>query len=249
MNAIPRAIVLSAALLGGGALSAQPVAGGGQSLREKLELAIEAPSGGRLRIVGLRPTALPAVYEVELNTGEMLYSDISGGYLFSGDMYAVTPGGLRNLSEGVRQARTREKIGAVPESEMIIFRPETVRAAVTVFTDVDCTYCRALHRDMDELLALGVEIRYLAYPRGGELAGSYGKMVSVWCSDDRAGALTRAKSGGEPPERDCDAPVLEHHALGDELGISGTPALVLADGRIVPGYADSGRLAALLGLD
>ncbi len=244
-----RAAVLSAALLGGGVLSAQPVAGGGQSLRENLEQAIEAPSGGQLRIVGLKATELPAVYEVELNTGEILYSDISGGYLFAGDMYAATPNGLVNLSEGTRRARTREKIGAVPASEMIIFSPESVRAAVAVFTDVDCTYCRALHRDLDELLALGVEIRYLAYPRGGELAGSYGKMVSVWCSDDRAGALTRAKNGGEPPERDCESPVLEHYVLGNELGISGTPALVLADGRIVPGYADSGRLAALLGLD
>lgn len=244
-----RAVVLSAALLGCGALSAQPAAVGGQSLRERLEQAIEAPSGGRLRIVGLEATALPTIYEVELNTGEILYSDSSGGYLFAGDMYAATPDGLVNLSEGVRQARTREKIGAVPESEMIIFSPDAARAVVTVFTDVDCTYCRALHRDLDELLALGVEIRYLAYPRGGELAGSYGKMVSVWCSDDRAGSLTRAKNGEEPPERGCDAPVLEHYALGNELGISGTPALVLADGRIVPGYADSGRLAALLGLD
>jgi thiol:disulfide interchange protein DsbC len=129
---------------------------------------------------------------------------------------------------------------------MNIYKPEQTRAAITVFTDVDCQYCRALHREMDKLLELGIEVRYVAYPRGGERASSYQKMISVWCSDDRHKSLTQAKNGQNLPERDCDSPVLEHYGLGNEIGISGTPALVLADGRVIPGYMEAERLAAML---
>jgi thiol:disulfide interchange protein DsbC len=131
---------------------------------------------------------------------------------------------------------------------MIVFKPETTKASITVFTDVDCTYCRALHRDMEKLMELGIEVRYVAYPRGGEMAGSYGKMVSVWCSSDRQKSLTQAKNGQNLPEFDCDNPVLTHYALGNEIGISGTPALVLSSGQVIPGYMDPERLAAMLSI-
>ena len=222
---------------------------GDQSLRGKLEQAIEVASQNQLKIVSLNQTALPNIFEVELNTGEVLYSDISGDYLFAGDMYATSPGGLTNLSASSRQQRALDKIAAIPEAEMIVFTPETVKASITVFTDVDCTYCRALHGDLEELLAYGIEVRYLAYPRGGQAATSYDKMISVWCSDDRKQSLTLAKEGEELPAAACDTPILDHYQLGNELGISGTPALVFSDGRLVPGYMDSERLAAMLGLN
>jgi len=98
-------------------------------------------------------------------------------------------------------------------------------------------------------LAYGIEVRYLAYPRGGQAATSYDKMISVWCSDDRKQSLTLAKEGEELPAAACDTPILDHYQLGNELGISGTPALVFSDGRLVPGYMDSERLAAMLGLN
>ena len=134
-----------------------------------------------------------------------------------------------------------------PEDEMIVFTPDTVKASITVFTDVDCTYCRALHGDLEELMAYGIEVRYLAYPRGEQAATSYDKMISVWCSDDRKQSLTLAKERAAGAA--CDTPILDHYQLGNELGISGTPALVFSDGRLVPGYMDSERLAAMLGLN
>ncbi len=136
-------------------------------LRNKLVMALEVASENQLQIVDIKTTPLPDIFEVELNTGELLYSDASGDYLFAGDMYRTTPDGLMNLSSTTRQSRTSEKIAAIPESEMIVFTPErAVRAAISVFTDVDCTYCRALHRDLETLLEMGIEVRYLAYPRG-----------------------------------------------------------------------------------
>lgn len=226
------------------ALAQQP-----QSLREKLAVAIEVASQNQLEIVSLNATALPNIYEVELNTGEVLYSDISGDYLFAGDMYLATAEGLLNLSANKRQERNSDKIAQIPEEEMIIFTPEVVKATITVFTDVDCTYCRALHRDLEKLMAAGIEVRYMAYPRGGESAESYTKMISVWCSDDRAKALTQAKNGQDLPERNCDSPILAHYKLGNELGISGTPALVFPDGRVIPGYLETERLVAMLNIN
>lgn len=220
-----------------------------QSLRAKLSQAIEVASQNQLEIISLEPTPLPNIYQVELSTGEILYSDISGDYLFAGDMYQTSSTGLLNLSADKRQLRNLDKLAAVPEDEMIIFTPEETKATITVFTDVDCTYCRALHRDLDTLLSLGIQVRYMAYPRGGESAGSFSKMISVWCSDDRHKSLTQAKNGQNLPERECDNPVLAHYALGNEFGISGTPALVFPDGRVIPGYLEPARLSAMLDLD
>ena len=217
-----------------------------QSLRGKLEQAIEVASQGQLKIVSLKPTPLATIYEVELNTGEVLYSDISGDYLFAGDMYRAGDAGLVNISTRARQERSLTKIAAIPVDEMIIFTPDVVKASITVFTDVDCTYCRKLHSELDDLMEKGIEVRYLAYPRGGVEAASYDKMISVWCSNDRKKSLTQAKNGQNLPAGDCDSPVMAHHALGNELGISGTPALIFPDGTVIPGYMDADRLATML---
>jgi len=222
---------------------------GAQSLRDKLSAAIETASQNQLQIVGITETPLSNIYRVELSTGEMLYADAGGDYLFAGDMYKTSAAGLMNLSAGTRSERTVELIAAVPEDEMIIFTPEAATlATITVFTDVDCTYCRKLHGDIEALLARGVQIRYMAYPRGGANADSYDKMISVWCSDDRQKSLAQAKNGQNLPTQDCENPVLKHHAMGNQLGITGTPALVMPDGTLVPGYMDVDRLTAMLNL-
>lgn len=228
------------------AVSATQAQNRDQSLRGKLEQAIEVASQNQLQIVSISATPLPSIFEVQLNTGEILYSDISGDYLFAGDMYQTSSAGLLNLSSSKKQARSLEKIAAIPPEEMIIFSPDEIKASITVFTDVDCTYCRKLHSELDQLMAKGIEVRYVAYPRGGSEAASFDKMISVWCSDDRKKSLTQAKNGQNLPAQDCDSPVLAHYALGNELGISGTPALIFPDGRVIPGYMDADRLAAML---
>ncbi len=138
---------------------------GDQSLRGKLEQAIEVASGGQLKIQSVKATQLSTIYEVQLNTGEILYSDIAGDYLFAGDMYRTSASGLINVSSSARQSRVIERLAAVPESEMIIFEPEEIKASITVFTDVDCTYCRKLHSEIEKILEYGIKVRYLAYPR------------------------------------------------------------------------------------
>jgi len=219
-----------------------------ETLRIRLSQSLEVASQNQLEIIAVKPSAMTNMFEIEISTGELLYSDITGEFLFAGDMFQAGPAGLENLSSKTRQVRIREKVAAIPADEMIIFAPETTKAAITVFTDVDCTYCRALHRDLEKLNDLGIEVRYVAYPRGGEQAGSYKKMISVWCSDDRHKSLSQAKNGQNLPSFECDNPVLKHYGLGNEIGITGTPAIVLPDGQVVPGYMESDRLAALLAI-
>lgn len=227
-----------------------PMLAEAQSLREKLAQALEVPSNNQIQILEITPTALPTIFQIELSTGEMLYTDISGDYLFAGDMYQTTPRGLMNITASKRQEQALEDLAKVPSSEMIVFSPAgETRASIHVFTDVDCQYCQKLHGDMDKLNAQGIEVRYLAYPRGGERAASLDKMISVWCADDRKKALTQAKNKQNLPTLECDSPVLEHYRIGNRFGISGTPALVLPDGQVVPGYLDVDRLTAVLGLE
>ena len=218
----------------------------GQTLHDKLSRAIAAASQGQLQVVSIRETPMVGLLEVRLNTGEVLFSDRSGEFIVSGDLFRASDAGLFNLSAENRKANIAELIAAVPEEEMIIYKPDQVKGTITVFTDADCTFCRKLHGDMDAILALGIEVRYMAYPRGGAASAVFPKMISIWCSEDRNRALDQAKSGQNIPNRECSSPVLKHYQLGNQVGISGTPALVLKDGTVVPGYLDVDRLSAVV---
>ena len=118
----------------------------------------------------------------------------------------------------------------------LIFEPETVKHTVTVFTDIDCAYCRKLHREMPELQALGVKVRYIFYPRSGPGSKSWQKADWVWCADDRNTALTDAKADRPIEAKQCDTPVDIHYNLGRQVGLTGTPAIVLETGDMFPGY-------------
>jgi thiol:disulfide interchange protein DsbC len=215
-------------------------------VKERLSQALAGASQGQLSVASLRETPMPGLLQVELNTGEVLFTDRTGEFLLTGDLFRTIEGGLVNLSNEARKQKTVELIAAIPEQEMIVFRPAEVKATIDVFTDVDCTYCRKLHGDIEEILSLGIAVRYLAFPRGGPSSAVFPKMVSVWCADDRKRAMTQAKNGQNLPERQCDNPVSSHFQLGNQIGISGTPAIVLQDGSVIPGYLDVERLAEIV---
>jgi len=115
-----------------------------------------------------------------------------------------------------------------------------------VFTDIDCGYCRKLHGEIDQFNAKGITVRYLAFPRSGIGAPSYNKAVSVWCDKDPQAAMTRAKNGETLPKADCDNPVKEQYELGQLIGVQGTPAIIMEDGALLPGYVPAAKLAAAL---
>lgn len=120
------------------------------------------------------------------------------------------------------------------------------KAVVTIFTDMDCTYCRKLHHEIPKVTELGIEVRYVAYPRHGKGSDTYNKMVTVWCSvnpNERKKMMEQAMEGEALAPKTCEHRVDDHRLLGRQLGLSGTPTLVFADGTVWSGYVPAERLA------
>ena len=134
----------------------------------------------------------------------------------------------------------------IDHEQEISFSPEEPQHELLVFTDIDCGYCRKLHSQIDEYLEQGIAIHYLAFPRAGIGSPSYNTAVSVWCADDRQGALTAAKAGETVEPLQCENPVAEQYQLGLDLGVTGTPALLTSDGSMIPGYMPPETLRARL---
>ena len=106
-----------------------------------------------------------------------------------------------------------------------------------MFTDVDCSWCRRLHSQIADYNRLGVRVRYLAWPRSGPATESWVRAENVWCAANKTDALSRAKRGEPVKTASCSAnPVQREWDLGRELGLRGTPGLILPDGELVPGY-------------
>lgn len=175
----------------------------------------------------------------------VLYVSADGRYLLNGaDLYDLE--NRANLTEERRKVTRLKAIEALGEASMIVFTPPETKHTVTVFTDVDCPYCSRLHNQMAGYNALGIEVRYAAFPRAGIPSNSYDKTVSVWCADDPHEAIGVAKAGRAVDPRQCPNPVADHYRAGREIGISGTPAIVLSDGTVVPGYVEPARLARMI---
>jgi thiol:disulfide interchange protein DsbC len=191
----------------------------------------------------IRPSPIEGVSEVQVGP-RLFYVTNDGRYLLQGSLIDLHT--RQDISEERRKAIRLQAINAVGEQNMIIFPAKNPRHTVTVFTDVDCAYCRKLHKQIHRYNDLGITVRYLLYPRTGANTPSYYKAVTVWCSENRQDALTRAKLGEELKPRTCPNPVLSVIELGQSMGLQGTPSIVLDDGEMVPGYVPPERLAAAL---
>lgn len=195
----------------------------------------------------LRETPVPGVYELS-HGADISYVTADAKYLFAGDLYQVADNGdFPNLSENRRRELRLKLVGAIPESQMLVFGPSSAKHTLTVFTDVDCSWCRRLHSQIADYNKLGIRVRYMFFPRTGPDTESWEKAEQVWCSKDRKSALTNAKLGKPLGASVCaDTPVAGQFALGRELGVSGTPGLVLETGELVPGYLPPPQLKAYL---
>ncbi len=192
----------------------------------------------------VRSTAIPGLYEVVFKS-QIFYLSRDGRFAIQGDLLDLVD--RNNVTENRRDDMRAGVLATVDEDKAIVFSPTgPVKGTVTVFTDIDCTYCRKFHREIAEYNRNGIKVRYLMYPRAGIGSESYNKAVTVWCSPDRQSALTRAKQGESLEQKYCPNPVKEQYELGQSLGIRGTPTIILQDGRLIPGYISATDLARLL---
>ena len=186
---------------------------------------------------------IPGLYEVS-SPPRFFYVSADGRYVLDGDL--IEKSTKKNISKGPRNKSVAAAMNAMDEDSMIIFGDKSLKHTVTVFTDIDCVYCRKLHNEMKKYNDLGIRIRYMAYPRAGIGSPSFKKIEDVWCSKDRKKAMTRAKNGQPVKSIKCNSPVKTHLSLVYMMDINGTPALILENGQIVPGYIPAARLAEAL---
>jgi len=199
-----------------------------------------------LKIDSITNSEVKGLYEV-ISGANIFYVSADGKYLLEGHLIDIL--GKKDLTE-LKLATTRKQaVKALGEDQMIIFKPEESKYKVTVFTDIDCGYCRKLHSEMDQYMAEGITIQYLFYPRAGKGSDSYKKAVSVWCADDRNAALTKAKKGQSLEAANCDNPIDRHMQLGVEFEARGTPMIVTENGNIFPGYVPANKLVKALALE
>jgi len=202
-----------------------------------------------LKILKVGKSEIEGLYRVESSNNEVLFTDKDASFFLTGEMYSTSGGHLNNLTEGRREKDRANRISAIKPDQKIVFPASgETKARIAVFTDIDCGYCRKLHKEVPKMNQLGIEVSYLAYPRAGIGSGSYDKAVAAWCADDPLKAMTDAKAGKSIPLLTCENPVAEQFQLGQILGVRGTPAIVLESGALIPGYVTADKLAKGLGI-
>lgn len=209
---------------------------------ETLKAKLEALLPGMI-VESMAPLDDTGLYEAVVN-GEIVYFSKDGLYLFQGDVIDLAS--RQNITANKRVGLKKKMLASLNEDDMIVFEPERTEHTLTVFTDIDCGYCRKLHQQMSEYNELGIKIRYMAFPRSGPDSDSFNKAVNVWCADDRQQAMTDSKLGTNVAAKSCDNPVGEHFEAGRRLGVTGTPALFLESGQMLPGYIPPKRLKQML---
>jgi thiol:disulfide interchange protein DsbC len=208
-----------------------------------------AAINGQAKVTSVRSTPFGNLNEVvatdERGAPSVVYISDDGRYLVSGVLVDVQQ--RQNLTELATATLRRDLLASIPDEQKIIYKPKgTPKHRVVVFTDISCGYCQRLHEHVQEFVARGIQVEYVAFPRGGLQSPVYAQMTQIWCADDRKAAFDAALAGRAITAKGCEAPVTAHYELGDRLGVQGTPAIYTEDGVNVGGYVTPDQLLSTL---
>jgi thiol:disulfide interchange protein DsbC len=212
-----------------------------------------------MKFGSVRPAPIAGLYQVQMIGGPLLYVTPEGDKFIAGDIFTVQPSGFAKWEDPALIAERKTLLTSIKAKDTIPFKAKgKTKAVVYVFTDVDCGYCRKLNSQMNAYneqgqqkpgyTDLGIEVRYLAYPRAGIPSPSADKLVTAWCSKDKQQTLTSLKEDKPVPNVTCDNPVAAQFELGGKLGVNGTPAIWMPSGELMPGYLPPEELAKRLGI-
>ncbi|MDC0905297.1 thioredoxin fold domain-containing protein [Gammaproteobacteria bacterium] len=194
------------------------------------------PAG--MSVKGIKQSQVDGLFVVDIGDLQPIYASKDGNFFLYGEMYAIKNGELLNTTKQEISLNRRAILDSeLSEKDFITFAATDEKHVITVFTDVDCGYCRKFHGEIEDYNAQGITVNYVAFPRSGLESDSYNKIVSAWCSSDPKGTLTALKEGRDPALKLCqDHPVEDHYLLGQRIGITGTPAIISSSGDLLPGY-------------
>jgi thiol:disulfide interchange protein DsbC len=208
---------------------------------EQIKAKLESDLGLKISAVGDAPVT--GLLQVMTSKG-LFYISQDGKYLVQGRVYNLD-NGMENETE---KALSGVRLGGLSEfrDALIEYKADKEKYVVSIFTDITCGYCRKLHNEMDQYNDLGITVRYLAFPRGGISSKSYTDMVSVWCADNQQDAMDKAKAGDSVPTKTCATNVAAQYAFGQQVGVTGTPNIIMPDGSVIPGYQPAKQLEQAL---
>ena len=194
------------------------------------------PAG--MSVKGIKQSQVDGLFVVDIGDLQPIYASKDGNFFLYGEMYAIKNGELLNTTKQEISLNRRAILDSeLSEKDFITFAATDEKHVITVFTDVDCGYCRKFHGEIEDYNGQGITVNYVAFPRSGLESDSYNKIVSAWCSSDPKGTLTALKEGRDPALKLCqDHPVEDHYLLGQRIGITGTPAIISSSGDLLPGY-------------
>ncbi len=196
------------------------------------------------KISDVKESVIPGVYEVVLNN-RVLYVSADGEKIINGSIFDIKNN--INYTEQSDKKLRKAAIEKIASKDKIIYKAKNEKYKVNVFTDISCGYCLKLHKQMEDYNNKGITIEYLAYPREGTGSKTMKVMQNIWCSDNKTTALTDAKMKRKAPEKNCKGTqVNEQYLLARDLGINGTPAMILENGELSPGYLTPDNLLKVL---
>jgi thiol:disulfide interchange protein DsbC len=233
MRKLIKIVAVSLLLLSGSNVSANE-----NTIREAM-----VKSMPTMKIDSVKQSEVKGLYEVVVGAN-IFYVSEDGKYLIQGHLVDVLA--RKDLTEDKLNGTRKQAIEKLGKANMIIFKPKISKYTVTIFTDIDCGYCRKLHSEIDQYLAQGITIQYLFFPRAGKGSESYDKAISVWCAADRNVALTAAKKDQKLPAKTCDNPIDKHMQLAADFDVKGTPMIISENGNVYPGYLPAKQLVEAL---
>lgn len=226
----------------GGKAVADAPATADAATRERIETALQGLAPG-MKVDAVAPSPIPGFLEVALGA-RIIYVSQDGKQLLQGSLIDIAS--RESLTQASEARLRRDMLANVGDDTGITFAAANPKHEVTVFTDIDCGYCRRMHSEIAEYNRLGITINYLFYPRAGVGSESYQKAVNVWCAPDRRKALTEAKAGKDLPAGNCTSPVTRDYDLGRRVGLDGTPAVYSDNGTQLGGYVPPAEMLARL---
>ena len=198
-------------------------------------------------IESIEPSVFDGIYKVYYGDLQPIYVSQDGNFFIYGDMYQINSNRIINITNEETKSRRVDLLSSIPSNELIIFKSKNEISAITVFTDVDCGYCRKLHSQISEYNKVGITVKYAAFPRSGIGTQTFTRMVGAWCADDPKKVITDLKNDKKLNLDFCDdQPIAKHYVIGQKLGISGTPAIITPDGELIPGYVSPEELLSRL---
>ena len=191
-----------------------------------------------MSVQSIKESQIENLFIVDIGDLQPIYASKNGEFFFYGELYAVEGNTLQNTTKDEINLKRKSILDeALSKDDFISFKSKNEKYRVTIFTDVDCGYCRKFHNEIKDFNDLGITVNYVAFPRSGLDSISYNKIVTAWCSEDPKSTLTKMKQGKDVQLSLCqDHPVENHFLLGQKIGITGTPAIIKSDGELLPGY-------------